>query len=74
MSQQTPKGGTFKMKKIITQDETHRRFSGIIYSSDFSTEYQGTKNMAARIMSDWRFDEECMKNSQNQERKNNYGA
>lgn len=36
-------------------------FGGRIYQSDFSDE-PGTRNMASRIFSDWRFDYQCLKN------------
>ena len=44
------------------------RFGGRIYLSDFETDYRGKDNttgsiIASRIISDWRFDEMCKKNS-----------
>ena len=41
-------------------DYTH--FGGIICDSDFCTDYKGTRNIANRIISDWKFDEQCRKN------------
>ena len=39
----------------------HTKFGGVIYASDFNTDY--TKgNIASRIESDKRFDEQCRKN------------
>ena len=50
--------------------ETYRdatRFGGIIYASDFETDFRGKdsphgSSIAKRIMQDWRFDEQCRKN------------
>ena len=43
------------------------RFSGLIYASDFETEFRGKdkpngSDIAKRIMSDWRFDDQCRRN------------
>lgn len=47
----------------------HNTFGGRIYEYDFDTEhYNGS--MARRILSDWRFDEQCRKNCENRERNN----
>lgn len=43
------------------EDNTENTFGGRIYQSDFSDE-PGSRNMASRIMSDWRFDRQCLKN------------
>lgn len=45
----------------------HTTFGGTIYLSDFETEYRGKSNskgsvIAARILSDWKFDRQCGKN------------
>ncbi len=45
----------------------HNTFGGIIYSSDFNTNRKETSkgtgsSVAARILADKRFDEECKKN------------
>ena len=44
----------------------HTTFGGLIYQSDFNTDYSGNTNangsvVAAKIASDWRFDESCKK-------------
>lgn len=54
--------------KTITK--THKdptRFSGIIYPTDFETDYRGNDNthgsvIASRIAKDWRFDLNCKRN------------
>ena len=48
--------------------ETHNTFGGNICASDFCTDYEGTRNIAERIASDWRFDEQCKKNYKQRER------
>lgn len=52
----------------------HTTFGGIIYLSDFETDYRGKdqkeSSIAKRIESDRRFDKQCMKN-RNQKRENN---
>lgn len=45
----------------------HSTFGGLIYVSDFNTEYTGIKNqkrsrVAERIISDFTFDKQCKKN------------
>lgn len=37
-------------------------FRGLIFPSDFCTEYEGTRNIAERIENDRRFDMWCNKN------------
>ena len=43
----------------------HATFGGLIYQSDFNTDYSGNStngsSIAAKIASDWRFDESCKK-------------
>ena len=43
----------------------HTTFGGLIYQSDFNTDYSGNStngsSIAAKIASDWRFDESCKK-------------
>lgn len=43
-------------------------FGGIIYESDFDTEYRGQENdasfIASRISSSWKFDQQCLRNSE----------
>lgn len=47
----------------------HATFGGLIYASDFETDYRGNDNnsswIANRIMNDLKFDECCMKNINN---------
>ena len=52
-------------------DIDHSSFGGVIYPSDFETEYysENGRNIASRIASDWIFDEECRKNEIARERK-----
>ncbi len=56
----------------------HSTFGGIIYQSDFETDYRGQDNnngssIAQRIVSDLKFDEQCRKNIENRERNKKYG-
>ena len=51
----------------------HTRFGGRIYESDFETDYRGKDNLngseiAKRIASDMRFDEQCRKNIENKKK------
>ena len=43
----------------------HRTFGGLIHESDFNTERrimnQRSSSIAERIMSDWKFDRQCIK-------------
>lgn len=61
------------MNKTVTITSRNHKYqntySGIIYPSDFCTDYEGTRNIASRIMSDWKFDEQCRKNLENLERR-----
>lgn len=41
----------------------HSAFGGIIYEGDFD-ERRSIKDMASRILSDWRFDNQCRKNAE----------
>ncbi len=55
----------------------YTRFGGIIYSSDFETEWKGKRYqngsvIASRIAGDKRFDEQCRQNIQNRIRRNEY--
>ena len=50
-------------------------FGGIINFSDFCTDYnrsEKSKSWAERIVSDWKFDEQCKKNMENRNRNKNY--
>lgn len=40
----------------------HSTYGGKIYSSDFDMNYVGTRNIAGRIISDWKFDSDYRKN------------
>lgn len=56
----------------------HSTFRGLIYQSDFETDYRGKDNkngssFAQRIISDLRFDERCRKNIENRGRNKAYG-
>ena len=42
-------------------------FRGVIYKGDFD-HYHSLSDMAERIMSDWKFDEQCRKNAENRDR------
>ena len=53
----------------------HSTFGGIINFSDFCTDYnrsEKSKSWAERIVSDWKFDEQCRKNIENINRNKNY--
>ena len=51
----------------------HTTFGGVIYESDFETDYRGKdqkeSSIARRIESDRRFDKQCMKNRNQKEKK-----
>ena len=58
------------MTRTITYGtETHNTFGGEIFQFDFNTSYEGTRNIAERIASEWRFDEQCRKNIEAKTRK-----
>ncbi len=51
----------------------HSTFGGLIFQSDFETDYRGKDSnngstIAQRIASDFRFDAQCRKNIENRER------
>ena len=53
----------------------HTTFGGTINFSDFCTDNnrsEKSKSWAERIVSDWRFDEQCKKNALNRDRNKNY--
>ena len=54
----------------------HTTFGGLICYSDFCTDYRGKDEkkspIADRIMSDWKFDEQCRKNIKNKTTYNNW--
>ena len=45
----------------------HSTFGGVIYNHDFDG-YVSMRDMAERIISDWKFDERCRKNVLNRDR------
>ncbi len=48
---------------VPTREEFHRRFGGIISEGDFCTNSsRRTKDIAGKIISDMKFDKQCMKN------------
>lgn len=58
---------TEKFNQYEIYEVDHSTFGGLIYVSDFSTEYTGIKNqknsrIAERISSDFTFDAQCKKN------------
>ena len=61
------------MNKTVTiESKNHKHqdtYGGTIHISDFNTYYEGTRNIAERIESDWKFDEQCKRNAINLERK-----
>ena len=55
----------------------HTKFGGTICISDFNTDNRGKNNtngspIAKRIMEDWGFDKQCIKNKENTERNKLY--
>lgn len=57
------------MNRIVTITSKNHKYQntygGNIYISDFCTDYEGSRNIANRIMADWKFDQYCKKNSEN---------
>lgn len=45
-------------------DNPNSHFGGIIRLSDFDTCHSGSRDIANRIASDWRFNEQCRKNGE----------
>ena len=65
---------TFRATKNYKVD--HSKFGGIIYPSDYNTEYRGNDNVkgsiiASRIIKDQIFDTQCQKNADFRNRKIN---
>ena len=66
--------------KTLNNYEDHTRFGGHVRLSDFDiypsledqNGYHTMANIAERIISDWKFDEQCKKNAENRDRKKNY--
>ena len=57
------------MNRLVTITSKNHKYQntygGNIYVSDFCTDYEGSRNIANRIMADWKFDQYCKKNSEN---------
>lgn len=49
----------------------HSTCGSVIYNYDFDG-YVSITSMAERIISDWKFDDDCKKNAENRDRKKNY--
>ena len=60
-------------------DKEHRHFGGLIYQSDFNTDYRGKDNtngstIASRIESDFRWEQKLYENYQRERKnRNTYG-
>lgn len=56
--------------------KNHKCYGGLIYDSDFNTDYRGNDNVesvtARRIIADWIFDEQCKKNYEITKKKREY--
>ena len=54
------------MNKTVTITSKNHKYQntygGKIRVSDFYTDYDGSRNIAERIESDWRFDRSCTRN------------
>ena len=63
------------MNKTVTITSKNHKYAntygGYIFASDFCTDYEGTRNVAERIASDWNFDERCKRNIELRERRFN---
>ena len=57
------------MNRTVTITSKNHKYAntygGNICISDFCTDYEGSRNIANRIMADWKFDQYCKKNSEN---------
>ena len=49
----------------------HSTCGSVIYNYDFDG-YVSMSTMAERIISDWKFDDDCKKNAENRDRNKNY--
>lgn len=68
---------TERIYNIKNYETDHTTFGGLIYSSDFNTDYRGKNNtkgspIANRIASDRQFDKQCKKNREENERNKQY--
>ena len=55
--------------KTGNYEKNSSTFGGVIYNYDFDG-YVSMRDMAERIISDWKFDERCRKNVLNRDRNN----
>lgn len=53
---------------ILIENRNRNTYGGYIFTSDFCTDYEGTRNIAERIINDWKFDKQCKKNSEARKR------
>lgn len=58
-------------EEFFTMDN-HNTFGGLINNSDFCTDYEGTRSIADRIITDWKFDMRCKKNIEQRDKYKNY--
>ena len=71
---------TRNYEKTLNNYEDYTRFGGYVRLSDFdiyqsledSNGYHTMAYIAERIISDWKFDDDCKKNAENRDRKKNY--
>ncbi len=68
---------TSKFYNTKTFNENHSTFGGLIYPSDFNTDYQAKNNtngsaIAQRIVSNWKFDKQCKLNAENRSRNKDF--
>lgn len=68
---------TEKFNKYGIREVDHTKFGGIIYLSDFNTDYRGKVNIhgsiiASRIAADEKLDKQWRKNREEQERYKKY--
>lgn len=54
---------------IASRNHEPNTYGGYIYAEDFCTDYNGSRNMAQRIIDDWNFDIRCKKAMANTKRK-----
>lgn len=70
---------TETFERTINNTIDHTKFGGIISFSDFNTNYPRLENnnngsyVASKIKADKRFDEQCRKRKENNERQKHYG-
>lgn len=63
--------------KTETYNADHSTFGGLIYPSDFNTDYRAKVNtngstFAQRIVSDWKFDRQCRLNAENRSKSEDF--